>query len=136
MARTLDKVKIEKVKQARLRGKKKGQALLDAGYSENTAKHEIGRNKTLKHVDDLILQELKEKDVTVELIINRLNEDRELARAKKDIATMKECDKLLGDYLSMFKSNGTLKLEITQTEAEKEELSNLRNRVFPSTKLT
>lgn len=79
------------------------QSLKDAGYSLSTA-NQGSRNSLgiVKQCEEEIVKELTEADITVKLIINRLNYDRELAISKQDYATATRVDELLGKYLAMF----------------------------------
>lgn len=101
--RTIDPIQVEKAKQSKYKGNSDAQALRDAGQSESTALHNVGPdNKLLKTVKNEIIQELLAKDVNINLIIKRLNEDRELARLKGDISTMTRTDELMGKHIAMF----------------------------------
>ena len=102
MPKITNPIIIAKIRKGILEGKPDNQIIIDAGLSIQTANHRAKYCKTLKIVKNSIIKELKESDITIQLIINRLNEDRELARKKKDISTMKECDIWLGKYLAMF----------------------------------
>jgi hypothetical protein len=63
--------------------------------------------------------------VNVELIIHNLNEDRNLAAQKGDIATMTRVDELLGKYLAMFKEVSRSKVDMDITEDRRKELDEL-----------
>lgn len=102
MPKITNPVTINKIRKGLLERKPDNQVLIEAGLSKQTANHKAGQCEILKVVKSRIVQELKESDVTVQLILNNLYEDRELARKKKDIATMTRCDELLGKYLAMF----------------------------------
>lgn len=126
MPKQIDPIRKIKLKQAILKGKTKADALRIAGYSESTAKHEVGRNTTLKYVEAEIIKELTEKDITVELIINRLNQDRSLALAKQDYATATRVDELLGKYLAMFTDKAEVKTESIEHKTEIDNLLSKR----------
>lgn len=102
------------------------EALIKAGYSAKSARGKSGAMKVVKVCQAEITKELLAANVTVDLIITRLNEDRELARLKKDIATMTRADELLGKYLAMFvdKSENITKLVVKPEEIS--ELSRIR----------
>lgn len=114
MAKQIDPIKKLKYKQNRLKGKSITQSLKDAGYSPNSAVHSSGLG-VVKCIEPQIALELTEADITVELIINRLNEDRLRALAKQDYATATRVDELLGKYLAMF----TDKSEINNKNPDK-----------------
>ena len=118
MARTVDPIKQQKVETAMKRGESAKDALLQAGYTIKTAIRSTA-NKSVKISQDNIMRELKASDVTIDLVIKNLNEDRELARKKHDISTMSRCDELLGKYLAMF----TDKQKVDTTLVTKEEES-------------
>jgi transposase len=121
MPKKINKLKKEKVKQALLQGKSIRQALRFAGYSEGTVHGNANSNtnRLVKACMEEIMTELKAKDVTVDVVIQRLNEDRELARKKGDISTMTRVDELLGKYLAMF----TDRQEIAQVESQEAQWS-------------
>lgn len=106
------------------------EALIKAGYSEKSARGKSGAMKVVKVCQAEITQELLSADITVDLIITRLNQDRELAKAKGDISTMTRADELLGKYLAMFvdKTENTTKLVIKPDEVS--ELNRLRGNLF------
>ena len=110
MPRTVNPIKKIKVKGSLKQGKSAREALREAGYSQGHINRSTA-NKIVKDSISEISKELKAKDITYDLVIKRLDEDRELARNKRDIATMKACDELLGKYIAMF----TDKQEIKQT---------------------
>jgi hypothetical protein len=87
--------------------------------------HRSSNNKCVQVCLDEIRKELREKDVNVELIIHNLNEDRNLAAQKGDIATMTRVDELLGKYLAMFKEVSRSKVDMDITEDRRKELDEL-----------
>ena len=98
---SINKIRKMKVKSELLKGSTAKDATLKAGYSRASA-HNATKLGVVKHCQDEIMKELLEADVTVELIITRINQDRNLARSKGDTSTMLQCDIALGKYLSMF----------------------------------
>lgn len=101
MPKTVNPIRKAKVKQSLLNNKSARQALKDNGYS-NAVAHKSTTNAVVKVCMKEILSEIKESDITIIRILRNIIEDRELARLKNDIGTMKECDALLGKYLAMF----------------------------------
>ena len=83
------------------KGKSKQKALLANDYSESYAR-QGERAVVVQEALCKIMTELKASDITPEMVINRLNYDRDLAEKKGDIATMTRVDELLGKYLAMF----------------------------------
>lgn len=136
MSKGIDNIKRYKVKQSLLNGNTAKQALIEAGYSLNTATHSTSES-VIKVSQAEIIQELKQSEVTVEVVLQRLNEDRNLAQAKGDIATMTRVDELLGRYLAMFTDKQQIKGEII-TEQEQGILQKYisSNRIQDLTKLT
>jgi len=115
-----------KIRQGILAGKNDSDVLRAAGFSESMIKHKDRKQiKALEVEKSRIAQEIKEADVTVLLVLNNLFEDRELARKKNDIATMKEVDNLLGKYLAMF----TDKLQSDMTIKDQQERQARINRL-------
>ena len=102
MPKHIDKIRKEMVKSNKYKGYTDKEALLKAGYSKTTAEHHVGDIAVLKRVKEEIMEELRARDVTVDMVIQRLNEDRQLAKAKGDTATMTKVDELLGKYLAMW----------------------------------
>ena len=130
MPKITNPVVINKIRRGLLEGKPDNKILVEAGLSKQTANHKANQCQILKVVKGCIRKELKENDVTVELIISNLNEDRELARKKKDIATMKECDVWLGKYLAMFTDRIKSLSDITMKSDEQEEFNRLRGTIL------
>ena len=126
MAKTIDPVRLELYKQARIKGASKEESMIKAGLSPNTAKAQNKSTKLDKVGDAEILQELKETDVTVELIIKRLDEDRNLAIKKKDYSTATRVDELLGKYKAMFTDKTEVSGHITHSKEEEDEYNRLK----------
>lgn len=115
MPKGINAIKKHKVKQAILKGKSYKQAMIDAGYKETTATKST-HNKVVKVSQEEIMQELKEKDITVDFIIERLNKDRDLAINNKDYSVVVRVDELLGKIIGVFKDRieGSLELNFIQ----------------------
>ncbi len=90
--------------------------------------HNSTINKYVKVCLEELKEELKEKDVNVELIIRNLNQDRNLAQAKGDIATMTRVDELLGKYLAMFKDVSRSKVDMDISDERRKEIELLVTR--------
>ena len=105
MKRVKKDIKYHKIRKARLSGSNKTDALRAGGVKETSIRGNVNRNATLKYADAVIEKELKESDLTVELLINRVNEDRVLAKLKGDISTMRSCDELLFRFKGMLRDN-------------------------------
>ena len=132
MARTINPIRKEKVKQEYKRnGGNAYKALKAGGLAESTAKHSVMKKNTLLNIVKAeILQELKESDITAEMVINRLNEDKQLAIAKKDIATAVRVDELLGRYIAMFTDKQQIDANLVSKEEDK-----LLNKYIPLNRL-
>lgn len=130
MPKITNPVTLEKIRKGLLQGKPDNQVLIEAGLSEKTANHRAKKCKALIIVKNCIAEKLKKSDITIERVINNLNEDRELAKAKQDIATMKECDVWLGKYLAMFTDR--IKSDVTITDKDK----NILRRYIPEFDIT
>lgn len=115
MPKGINAIRKHKVKQAILKGKSYKQAMIDAGYKETTATKST-HNKVVKVSQEEIMQELKEKDITVDFIIERLNKDRDLAINNKDYSVVVRVDELLGKIIGVFKDRieGSLELNFIQ----------------------
>lgn len=117
MSKQIDKIKYTKLKNSLLNGNTAKQAALDAGYAPSSANNATGLS-SVKLCQEEVIAELKASEVTVELVIKRLNEDRELARNKGDIATMTRVDELLGKYLAMFTDKQQVNANILTQEEQ------------------
>jgi len=115
MPLTVSPIKKAIVKRALKQGKSARQALRECNYSEGHIRRST-KNKIVRDSMNEIMEELKAKDVTVDLVIRRLNEDRELALSKKDYATATRVDELLGKYLAMFTDRQQTEVNITEQE--------------------
>ena len=103
MPKTIDPVKIGLVKKAKLKGLTDKAALLEAGYAETTAGHNISPyNKLLKTVREQIEREFKLSNVTVEQVLKEIDTVRELAIKCDDLSTAGRMSELKGRYLAMF----------------------------------
>jgi len=116
-------------------GKSYQKALILSNYSKNTAKVGI-RNKVIQEALLQITTEFKASEITPVMVLERLNYDRDLAEKKGDIATMTRVDELLGKYLAMFTDKQEFKGHIDYTPEEKEELSRIKDRLFPLSRLS
>ncbi len=102
MPKQIDPIKKALVKQARLNGEGKKQALITANYSKATAEHHVSTIPVLKCVDAEIKKEFKLSDVTAESVIKELDEVRDLAKAKGDYGTAGRMIELKGRYIALF----------------------------------
>lgn len=115
MSKQIDPIKKLKYKQNRLQGNSIAKSLIYAGAKPTTAYHDAKNQALVKACEAELKREIEEADVTIKVVLNNLFEDRELARKKNDIATMKEVDALLGKYLAMF-DKSYIKAEIINKE--------------------
>jgi len=117
LPRTIDPIKKQRYKSARLKGKSKRESLRLAGYAKNTADHNITRdNKLLKTVSAEIKEEFKKESITVEFVLKGIRESIDLALKTNDIKALQNAYKLLGDYLKMFGSKDTKTIVNVNTE--------------------
>ena len=98
------KTKVKRIANSLKQGKTYTQAMIDEGYSKVTTVRGKG-NKVIQEALKQINAELRACDVTADLVIQRLNEDRRLAKKKGDIASMIQADKLLGQFIAIFSQN-------------------------------
>ncbi len=115
MPKSINPIKKANIKKSLLQGKSARKALLEANYSEATAKNATSMTVVKQGVQE-ILQEISESDITLKMIINNINEDRALAKQKKDISTMHQCDISLSKLMGYW----TEKAEIKNTTREEE----------------
>ena len=134
MAKGFLTIRREKLKQGLLKGQSIRKSMLEAGYSKATSHGNCNKNDPLvKPCIDEIMAEFKATDITVEYVLKNLREDRELARKKGDIATMRNVDDLLGRYLAMFTDKQEVKQESTLTIDQKNYILNRIKGLTPVT---
>jgi hypothetical protein len=134
MAKGFLTIRREKLKQGLLKGQSIRKSMLEAGYSKATSHGNCNKNDPLvKPCIDEIMAEFKATDITVEYVLKNLREDRELARIKGDIATMRNVDDLLGRYLAMFTDKQEVKQESTLTIDQKNYILNRIKGLTPVT---
>jgi len=125
MSKTINPIKKAKVKQARLEGKSKKQAVIDAGYSENSAINAY-RLSVVKCCDEEIARSMEAQGIDEKAIIAGLKKE---ALTGKNSSDRTIAWSWLGKYKAMFtdkvKSEGTLSI----TEQEKQELDSIRPRL-------
>ncbi len=110
---------IEQYKNARRQNKSIEASLLEAGYTLKTARHRNGICKLAIIGEQQLAEEFDKSKVTVESVLKNLYEDRRLAEAKHDIATMTRVDELIGKYLAMFTDKQQIHSEvINKTEKD------------------
>jgi hypothetical protein len=127
-------IRKERLKQGLMKGQSIRKSMLEAGYSERTAHGNCDKNEPIvKACIDEIMAEFKATDITVEYVLKNLREDRELARIKGDIATMRNVDDLLGRYLAMFTDKQEVKQESTLTIDQKNYILNRIKGLTPVT---
>ena len=114
---TINPIRKEKVKQDLMNGIDAKTAMFRAGHAPNTA-HNATSKGVVKDCQSEILHELKAKDVTVDMVISRLNEDRELARANGDVSTMKSVDDSLARFLAMYTDKQQIDTHISQEDKD------------------
>ena len=123
MPKGINPIKKLKVKQGLLSGKSAKDSVLEAGYSKSSANNATALS-SVKQCQDEIRKELLAKDITADLIISRLNEDRTLAIKKRDYATATRCDELLGKFIALFREHQVVEQSIPDSDKL---LSKLRN---------
>ena len=117
MPKNIDPIKQQIVETALKQGDSARKALTKAHYSEGHIMRST-KNKIVKDSRENIMKELRAADITPELLINRLNEDRELARRKGDISTMTRVDELLGKFITMFSDRQVLDANVMTNEEQ------------------
>ena len=117
MPKSINPIRKAKVKQSLLKGNSIANALRFAGYAPGTVRGKNNSTTTpvVKVCMDEIQRDLKEKDITIEYVLNNLKEDRELALKKGDFSTVVRVDELLGKYLAMFTERINIKSEFKET---------------------
>ena len=119
MPRIVNPVVKRKLKEELYKGTNPVQAQLKAGLKPSYARQSTS-NTCVKECLAEIRQELAASEVTVELVIKRIDECRALAKKKKDYSTVLQCDIALGKYLAMFTDKKEIKSENTITQADKD----------------
>lgn len=117
MANRINPIRKHKLKQGLLRGKSITRSMKDAGYKKSTA-HRSSMNKSVK----ICIQELKEQfkasDITIEMVLGNLLEDRLLALKKGDLSVVVRVDELLGKTLAMFITRNETDLNIEKASGK------------------
>lgn len=126
MSKHIDNIKKIKYKQSRLNGNNICNSLKEAGYSKASAE---GKNSALGVVKVCELEIAKEFQgaITVEMVLNRIGEDRNNANSKGDFSTALQADIALGKYLAMFTDKTENKTTIT--EDRRTELDSIAKRL-------
>jgi len=109
MCKRINPVRKNIVKQSILEGKTFKQAILDAGYSPNTAKQVSSAMTIVKYSLNEIAKEFDKAKITPEYVLAGLNKEASEAKNSADRIRAYE---LLGKYLAMF----TDKQEVSTTE--------------------
>lgn len=123
MPRTVNPIKKAKVKASLLKGNSARQALKDANYGRGHIRRST-TNKIVRDSINEILQEFKESDLTVQLVLKNLFQDRQLALNKNDLSNVVRVDELLGKYLSMFTDKIEQKVKSSLTIEQRTQLRN------------
>ena len=124
MPKYINSIKKDIVKQAIKQGKSYKQALLQAGYSEGHARRST-KNKIVKDIMLEIKSELKTSDITPEMVLRRLDEDRARAIHKGDIASAIRTSELLGKYLALWKDVSNSKVDMNVSDERRKEIEGL-----------
>ena len=127
MPLTVSPIKKAIVKRALKAGKSAREALKEANYAPSAIRQST-YNPVVKQSIEEIVQELKAIDITPDLIIQRLNQDRELALLKGDFSTATRVDELLGKYIAMFSDRLDTQTQLTLTQEDKSILSRYAER--------
>lgn len=107
--KTVNIIKKNIVKQSILEGKSFKKSLLDAGYTVNTASHNVTKdNKLLKTVFEEIAQEFDKEKITVEYVLAGLDKE---AREAKNSADRIKAFELLGKFKAMFTDKSQVQTE-------------------------
>lgn len=125
MSKQINPIRKAKVKQALREGKSAKAAALEANYAPATAINAC-KLTVVKDCQAEIVAELKASDITPELVINRLNQDKAGAIAKGDWATATRVDELLGKYIALFTDRQQSEARVTINAEEQSELRRLR----------
>lgn len=114
MAKGVNIYKKELVKQNIKKGLSYKQSLLQAGYTQCTAK-QASRQATLKYSLEEIAKEFDKSKITAEYVLAGL--EKELSTALKPADRLKALE-LLGKYLAMFTDKQQVKAEILNKEEQ------------------
>ena len=102
MSKQVDKLKKERYKQERLKGKSIVRSMINAGYAESTA-NQSSLNTVSKQGETELMNQVKLGDITVEWVVNRLTQ--ELVAPDAKASDRIRVSELLGKYLNMFKDS-------------------------------
>lgn len=108
----INKVKARRLKNNLLAGKSYKQAMIDAGYSEHTAR--AGTKYTvLQEQLKAIENDFKMEELTAKSVLSRLDFIMQLAISKGDLPTATRCEELKGKFLALFTERTLNKTEIS-----------------------
>src|SRR3989338_6670325 len=123
MAKGIDTIKKEYVKKGLLEGKSTKRALLEAGYSINTAVHSTSLS-VVKCSQKEIKEDMEKKGWSVERLLEEIEWGIEQSKQKKQLSNHRGyCEILARHYLS---SKEEIQQRFSFTPEELEELQRLR----------
>ena len=129
MPKTINPIKKAKVKEALLKGKSKKQAVIDAGYSLNTAIN-AWRLGVVKVCEEEIEKDFKAHNVTVEQVLKEIELGKELCLKLRDMPTYKALIELKGKHLAMFTDKTEVSGHITHSKEEEIEYNRIKGSVL------
>jgi len=118
VAKQIDKLKAERYKQERLKGKSIAKSMINAGCAVTTAYHDSKDSSLVKTCERELMEQVKASDITVEWVVNRLTQ--ELVAPDAKASDRIRVSELLGKYLNMFKDNNTTQVAIFQGITDKD----------------
>lgn len=101
MSKRIDKIKKMKVKSSILNGDSVKQSLLNAGYTENTAKHSTGLS-VVKCAMKEIEKEFKKECITVSSVLKDIELGKNISLKNDEMANYARFCEMEGKYLAMF----------------------------------
>ena len=120
MPKTVNPTRKRLIKRARKQGKSGKECLLAGGLSECTATHHAGQMTVLKRVDAEIKREFDKSKLTVEWVLDNLEQLRIKAETKKDYGTAKGILELIGKWKRMWDEKSITQVNVySQTPEDK-----------------
>ena len=129
MARTINPIRKRIVKRELKKGNDAKNSMIEAGYSINTAIKSTA-NKVVQVSQAEIKREFDKSKLTVEWVLDNLEQLRIKAETKKDYGTAKGILELIGKWKRMWDEKSITQVNVySQTPEDKKSLADIKNRI-------
>ena len=129
MPRTINPIRKRIVKRELKKGNDAKNSMIEAGYSINTAIKSTA-NKVVQVSQAEIKREFDKSKLTVEWVLDNLEQLRIKAETKKDYGTAKGILELIGKWKRMWDEKSITQVNVySQTPEDKKSLADIKNRI-------